>query len=308
MEPFVNYWLMNLRRLEFFHVLAQMGNVRKASEMLNISPPALSKSMKVLEEELEAKLWQRAGRRILLTDAGKRLLKRTPLLMEELRSLRDSIHAEPLSTTSVRIATFEVFSTYFLSFLNRLNWDAHNLEMHEVLPGELEKYVARGDVDYGITYMPIPHPDLDFLKVTSIEMGVFTRKGSFQGVAQAELPFVVPISPLEVVPTRIRGLDGWPEDAYRRKVRHQVTLMESALELCRQGRVAGYFPAFIVEEHNQRVREQFKLERRRSPYPGRTCRADVFLVKRKSDDENLIVKQLAKALRTLDVKGSNKEP
>lgn len=295
---------MNLRRLEFFHVLAQMGNVRKASEMLNISAPALSKSMKVLEDELETKLWQRDGRRILLTDAGKRLLKRTPHLMEELKSLRDSVHAEPSATTTVRIATFEVFSTYFLSFLNRLKWDSHNLEMHEVLPGELEKFVVRGDVDYGITYMPIPDPDLDFLKITSIEMGVFARKGSFPGIPQPELPFVVPISPLQGVPTRVRGLDGWPEDAYRRKVKHQVTLMESALELCRQGRAAGYFPAFIVDEHNQRVKDQYKLERRRSPYSGRVCRADVFLVKRKSDDESEIVKQLAKALRTLDVKGS----
>ncbi len=293
---------MNLRRLEFFHTLAQMGNVRKASEMLNISPPALSKSMKVLEDELEAKLWQRDGRRILLTDAGKRLLKRTPQLIAELRSLRESIHAAPKTTTPVRIATFEVFSTYFLSFLNRLKWDSHNLEMHEVLPGELEKYVAQGDVDYGITYMPIPHPDLDFLKITAIEMGVFARKGSFAGVAQQELPFVVPISPLQGVPTRVRGLDGWPEDAYRRKIRHQVTLMESALELCRQGRAAGYFPVFIVEEHNQRVRDKFQLERRRSPYPGRTCHADVFLVKRKSDEETEIAKQLAKALRTLNVK------
>lgn len=293
---------MNLRRLEFFHVLAQMGNVRKASEMLNISPPALSKSMKVLEQELEIKLWQRDGRRILLTDAGKRLLKRTPLLMDELRNLRDNIHSTPQLTTNVRIATFEVFSTYFLSFLNRLKWDTHNLEMHEVLPGELEKYVAQGDVDYGITYMPIPHPDLDFLKVTSIEMGVFLRKGSFVGVPQQELPFVVPIVPLGGAPTRVRGLDGWPEDAFRRHVRHQVTLMESALELCRQGRVAGYFPIFIVDEHNQRVRDQYKLERRRSVAPCRIRHADVFLVKRKSDDETEIAKQLAKALRTLNVK------
>lgn len=296
---------MNLRRLEFFHVLAQMGNVRKASEILNITPPALSKSMKVLEQELETRLWHRNGRRLMLTDAGKRLLKRTPILIDELRSLRESIHSEPNRATSVRIATFEVFSTYFLSFLNRLKWDAHNLEMHEVLPGELEKFVAGGDVDYGITYMPIPHPDLDFLKVTSIEMGVFTRKAAFQGVAQQDLPFVVPITPLQGVPTRVRGLDGWPEDAYRRKVHHQVTLMESALELCRQGRVAGYFPAFIVDEHNLRVRDQYRLERRRSPYPGRTCHADVYLVKRKSDEESQIVRQLGKALRTLKVKGEH---
>jgi DNA-binding transcriptional LysR family regulator len=290
---------MNLRRLEFFHVLAQLGNMRKASELLNVSTPALSKSMKVLEDELEAKLWQRDGRRIILTNAGKRLFKRTPQLMEELRSLRESIHCDVVSTTVVRLATFEVFSTYFLSFLNRLKWDTHTLELHEVLPGELEKSVAQGSVDYGITYMPIPHQDLDFLKVTTIEMGVFVRQGEFQGVAQNELPFVVPVAPLQGVPTRVRGLDGWPEDAYRRRIQHQVTLMESALELCRQGRVAGYFPVFIVDEHNKRVREEFKLERRRASFPCRIRHAEVYIVKRKGDEETVVVKQLAKALRTI---------
>jgi len=297
---------MNLRRLEFFQVLAQLGNVRRASELLNVSPPALSKSMKVLEDELETKLWRRDGRRIFLTDAGKRLLRRTPSLVHELRGLRDSIHAPVTESPQVRIATFEVFSTYFLSFLDRLNWDTHQLELHEVLPGELEKYVAQGEVDYGITYMPIAHPDLDFLKVTDIEMGVFTRKGALSGLAQRDLPFVVPVSPINGAPTRVRGLDGWPETAWRRKVLHQVTLMESALELCRQGRCAGYFPAFIVEEHNLRVRKEFVLERRRPAKPGIPCTVDVYLVKRKSDEESQIAKQLAKALRTLNVKGLNK--
>jgi DNA-binding transcriptional LysR family regulator len=298
---------MNLRRLEYFQVLAQLGNVRRASELLNVTPPALSKSMKVLEDELEAKLWRRDGRRIHLTDAGKRLLRRTPALIHELRSLRDNIATPMSATTPVRIATFEVFSTYFLSFLERLKWDSHNLELHEVLPGELERYVAQGEVDYGITYMPMAHAELDFLKVTAIEMGVFTKHGAFEGVEQQDLPFVVPVNPINSAPTRIRGLDGWPDDAYTRKVRHQVTLMESALELCRQGRAAGYFPAFIVDEHNRRVRDEFKLERRRCFAPQCKLRlADVFLVKRKSDEESQIAKQLAKALRTLTVKGLNK--
>ncbi|MGE4132245.1 MAG: LysR family transcriptional regulator [Bdellovibrionales bacterium] len=293
---------MNLRRLEYFHVLAQIGNVRRASEMLNVSPPALSKAMRVLEDEMEAKLWQRDGRRIHLTDAGKRLLKRSPNIIQELRGLRDSLHGPEVDCRTVRIATFEVFSTYFLAHLDRMPWEHLKLEMHEVLPGELERHVSSGEVDYGITYIPVAHPELDFLKVTSIEMGVFTRVGAFPGVAQKELPFVVPISPLQGSPTRVRGLDGWPEDAYVRKIQHQVTLMETALELCRQGRAAGYFPAFIVEKHNERMKESFQLERRRSPYPSRTCRADVFLVKRKSEDESATAKQLARALRQVGAK------
>lgn len=292
---------MNIRRLEYFLTLAQTGSLRRASELLRVSPPALSKAMRVLEDEIGAKLWIRDGRRIVLTDRGKQLLKRAPKAIDELRGLLESVAANDGTggRQRVRLGTFEVFSTYFLRFLGELPWAQHALELHELLPGELERYLVQGEIDYGLTYMPVPDPSLDFLKIGVIEMGVFTRQGAFKGVPQAELPFVVPIAPLQGVPTKIRGLDGWPETAYRRKVLHQVTLMESALELCRQGRVAGYFPAFIAEEHNARVKPAYRLERRRTPYPGRVCQADVFLVKRKSDEESVIAKQIAKAFRLI---------
>lgn len=290
---------MNLRRLEYFLTVAQTGNLQRASEILNVSPPALSKAMKVLEDEIEAKLWIRDGRKIILTDTGKLLLQRAPNLVSELRSLKDGLTSKSSGPLPVKIGTFEVFSTYFLSFLDQLQWNEHALEMHELLPGEIERYLINGEIDYGITYMPIPDPQLDFLKVTSIEMGVFTRKNAFKGLPQPQLPFVIPVMPLQGVPSRVRGLDGWPDDAYQRKVLHKVTLMESALELCRQGRVAGYFPVFIANEHNKRFRDELHLERRKTPYPGRVCTNDIFLVKRKSQEETTISKQLAKALRLI---------
>lgn len=290
---------MNLRRLEYFSVLAQTANLRRASEMLNVSAPALSKAMKVLEDELETKLWVRDGRNIILTDAGKSLIKRAPVVIAELKNLKDALASDRDLVRPLRIGTFEVFSTYFLTFMDAIGCKDEPLELHELLPGEVEKYCVQGDIDVGITYMPVPDPQLDFLKVTSIEMGVFTLQGAFKGVPQQDLPFVIPAMPLQGVPTKVRGLDGWPEDAYHRKVIHRVTLMESALELCRQGRVAGYFPVFIANEHNKRVRPEFRLERRRTPYAGRTCRADVFIVKRKSMDESAMVKRLARAIRAV---------
>lgn len=288
---------MNLRRLEYFITMAQVGNLTKASELLHVSPPALSKAMKLLEEEVEAELWAREGRKLTLTDAGKALLRKVPHLMEELKKLKESLQKKDPQQSPLRIGTFEVFSTYFLSFLDRIPWETRPLELHELLPGEVEKYCAACEIDIGITYIPIPHPELDFLKVASLEMGVFVLKSAFKGIAQQELPFVIPVMPIQGVPTKVRGLDGWPEDAYQRKVLHRVTLMESALELCRQGKTAGYFPVFVAEEHNRQVRPEFQLERRRTPYSGRSCYADVYIVKRKSSTEDRTVKQLAKVLR-----------
>lgn len=290
---------MDLKRLEYFITLGQTENLHRASELLNITPPALSKAMRVLEGELDAKLWVRDGRRSILTDSGKALLRKAPKLIEDLRALRESLQENVTEIRPVKIGTFEVFSTYFLTFLDTLKWDQHSLELHELLPGEVERYVAEGALDVGITYMPIPDSRLDFLKVARIEMGVFTLQGAFKGVPQMELPFVVPVMPLQGVPTKVRGLDGWPDDAYQRKILHRVTLLESALELCRQGRAAGFFPIFTVREHNKRVSTEYRLERRKSPYASRVCTADVYIVKRKSSEESDTIKQLAKAIRLI---------
>lgn len=292
---------MNLKRLEYFLTIAQTGSLREASEILHLTQPALSKAMKLLEEEVDLKLWTANGRNIILTDAGHALLKKAPRLISDFKALKEQLHSSEEKSKTIRIGTFEVFSTYFLTFLKTLHWQERSLELHELLPGEIEKYLLEGEIDVGITYMPIPHPQLDFIKVSSIEMGVYTKKGTFKNVMQEDFPFVVPVMPLQGVPTKVRGLDGWPEDAFERKITHRVTLMESALELCRQGLVAGYFPAFVVCEHNKRMNEDYQLERRRATAIA-NCKlrnSDVFLVKRKSTEESEIIKQLAKAIRVI---------
>lgn len=288
---------METHRIKYFSAVAETGSVRRAAEMLHVSPPALSKAIHQMEDDLGIRLFIRSGRNIQLTDAGRRIAEKSRKILFDLDSLRESAELERSAVPEVKLATFEVFSTYFLSALSHAGWDDIPLTLHDVLPGELEQALVDRHVDLGLTYMPVPRPELDFLKVATIEMGVYTARGAFPGITQCQLPFVVPVSPIFGTPSRVRGLDGWPDDAYPRKVRYRVTLMESALELCRQGKCAGYFPSFVVNEHNKRVKESLQLVRRESPYKGRICTTDVYLVKRKSDHENKTLKQLAKAIR-----------
>lgn len=290
---------MDLNRLNYFICLSQSDSLQEASDILGISPPALSKAMKVLEDEMGVELWMREGRRMALTEEGQLLAKEAPKLVDNLKNLKEQILSHKIKIAPLKIGTFEVFSTYFLSFIKTLKWDDQQIELHELLPGEIEKFLVAGDIDMGISYMPIPNPKLDFLKVSTIEMGVFVKKGSFKGVDQPNIPFVVPVMPLQGVPTKIRGLDGWPTHAYQRDIQYRVTLMESALELCRQGRVAGYFPCFIVEEHNRRMKPEYQLIRKKFPGAKSSCFSDVFIIKRKSSKEDQRIKQMAKVLRKI---------
>ncbi len=290
---------MDLVKVRYFLKIVDTGSMSRAAEVLNVSASALSKATHLLEEQLGIPLVTTSGRNIVITDAGKVFAKEARKLVRDVEDLKDRLKLSAAPKSQIRLATFEVFSTYFLSALNGLGWEDQSLVLHELLPGEIERAVAEGKVDFGITYQPVPLPEIDLLKIMSIEMGVFTSANAFEGVPQAELPFVVPVEPLWGEATRVKGLDGWPADAYDRKIKYEVTLMESALELVRQGRAAGYFPKFIVAEHNRRYRENLHLARRRSHYGGRVCMTDVFIVKRRNETENSVHKQIAKQIRKI---------
>ena len=290
---------MESERLRYFLALAKTESLRKAAELLNISPSALSKSIHLLQDQLGLELIVPLGRGLTLTDAGRELARRSELILQSLDEMAQDLHdlKQIKKENPIKLGTFEVFSTHFLSVLSEVKWQERGLVLHELIPGALESAVASGQVDYGLTYMPIPFSGCEFIKITKIEMGVYTSKDAFPNITQCDLPFVAPVLPIGATPTRIRGLDGWPEEAYERKIRFQVTLMESALELCRLGKCAGYFPVFVVQRHNLKLNPKYQLERRPSPYGAKKCFSDVYIVKRVGHAEDNDLKLLAKMVR-----------
>jgi len=72
---------MDLRHARTFLTVAELGTVSKAAERLRIAQPALSRQIKAFEQELGLKLFDRIGRRLLLTGEGQQLLRDCRTLM-----------------------------------------------------------------------------------------------------------------------------------------------------------------------------------------------------------------------------------
>lgn len=66
---------INFELYRIFYVVANHSNITKASEELNISQPAISKSIKSLEEQLGGKLFIRTKKGVILTEEGKEFYK-----------------------------------------------------------------------------------------------------------------------------------------------------------------------------------------------------------------------------------------
>ena len=65
---------MDLRHARTFVTVAELGTVSKAAVHLRVAQPALSRQISDLEQELDLKLFDRIGRRLLLTSEGEQLL------------------------------------------------------------------------------------------------------------------------------------------------------------------------------------------------------------------------------------------
>jgi len=95
---------MDLRDLEYFAVAARHTSLAKASEALELSPAALSKSLQRLEAATEAKLMERGPGGVVLTGAGRLLLAK----VDRMRIALDDIKREAADIASGRTGRLRV--------------------------------------------------------------------------------------------------------------------------------------------------------------------------------------------------------
>ena len=283
---------MDINRIKYFRVVYETGSIRRASELLNMTPGALSKSIKTLEEELEEKLFLPHGRNIIHSEYGKHFYNQSTQLINTYDKFKGELYEQEIEKPFI-ISTWEVFSSYFaVNFINS-DFEQRPLKILERVPNDLENSVLSGESDVGITYAPIPHPQLDVMKICKMEYGLFSIKGQFDGMEQSKLPFAVPITVFPESPTGVRTLDNWPEDIPR-TVLFQFELLETALEATRQGLCVIFCPKFIVELQNKKLIAKYRLVE----IPTKIkVKKDIHIIKRKTYPEDSNIKKLAKSLR-----------
>lgn len=147
---------MEFRWLEQFLVIARTGTLSAAAEELNISQPALSRSMQALERELEVSLFERKGSRLFLNDCGRAacrefsaLLKSRDHMVEKLQKLSESLQVYTIgcSLLSPMIVLEELLK-------NRCT-ARFFLEADEAL---LQKQLEEGLVQGIVLSHPLSHP------------------------------------------------------------------------------------------------------------------------------------------------------
>ncbi len=292
---------METKRLFQFKCIVDTGGLVKAGELLGISGGGLSKSIRVLEDELGFKLFYRNGRDLEVTDLGRKFYDRLPEVLSAIESLVDlDKEISQKKNEVIRFVSFEVFTTYFLSDFINQNLKSELVEIRERTPGAMEELIASGEADIGITYEPIPHKGVSFLKVSTLKMRMYGVKNVYNSYnSLEELPFVIPITPLSGAPSGNKGLDGWPDHLFERNIKYKVEMMETAILLAQHGRAVVFLPEFIVNYVNQRNEKKLKLQSIPLPKKFKQITRDIYIILRKNEEENAITKKLARSLRKI---------
>src|SRR5207244_12889215 len=80
-----------LRQFEVFLAVAKAGSFRAAAEAMHLSQPALSQHVAEMERELGTRLFDRLGRKVALTEAGRVLEEHAHRLFASLASAREAV-------------------------------------------------------------------------------------------------------------------------------------------------------------------------------------------------------------------------
>ena len=81
---------MEFHQLRYVCAIADTGNFSRAAERCQIAQPSLSQQVLKLEEELGTKLFDRLGRSIRLTEAGRAFIPRARTILEQMEAARSS--------------------------------------------------------------------------------------------------------------------------------------------------------------------------------------------------------------------------
>ncbi len=145
---------MDLRQLRVFVEIVRQGSFTLAAEHLNIAQPAVSITIRKLEEELDLTLLNRNERRITLTSEGESLLRHAERILDHLASAETEMaEFRGLTHGEVRIGIPPMMSSYYFPQIIR---DFHgrypNLKLSVNGEGaaRIQRMIAKGDLDMGV--------------------------------------------------------------------------------------------------------------------------------------------------------------
>lgn len=270
--------------IKYFVTVSETLNITRASEIIGLSQPALSYSIKRLESQLGGQLLIRLKNGIQLTKFGEEFKKRAHRLLYEWEQAQNIANSESgLVQGSYTIAIHPSVALHTLEFfLPELQIDLPGLDFN-LIHGhsrEMAEKVISWEADFGIIVNPVKHQDLVIKKLFTDEVTIFYAKN-----AQNKLIYDKNLAQSQYILKKIN-----------KKINFNSALNTSNLEVAAKltaiGLGYGILPA--------RVASQYKHLKKLKDAP--IFKDEICLVYRPEKHNNSISKKIIQAIKNLSFK------
>lgn len=156
---------MELHQLDYLRAVVRAGSVTRAAAEAHVSQPSISKQIKLLERELGVALFQRAGRRVVPTEAGLLLAECAERVFDDLASTAAALaQLAGAVRGSLKVCATETVTDNLLppalAALRRERPEVHVTVEMVGTDAAIEKVLA-GEVDFALVVLPLADSRLD---------------------------------------------------------------------------------------------------------------------------------------------------
>ncbi|HTD06965.1 LysR family transcriptional regulator [Undibacterium sp.] len=281
--------MIDLATLKHFLFIARHQNLASASEQLHLTPGALSKSLRRLEEELQVRLFDRDGRALKLNLDGERLKERAAALLSAAEQLQSEFAGEK-QAFKCRIAApallhlrwgQEIAERVIADYPKaRVSFEqkTEHAALASVLSGECDVAVvttaAIEALDARLTSVPMGQTEF---KVAISAQHPLAGSGHGGQVSVQEVlrhDFAALLTPPFMSLERHAATDGWRDDIFPRTIRYRSDDLLLISQLLAGGKALAYLPDYVIRSLGMQI-----LTITGCPY---FCRQTAVLAYRKS--------------------------
>ena len=193
---------MDLKQLEYFVRVAELGSFTKASLALDVAQPALSRQVRLLEVELRQNLLIRNGRGATPTEAGKLLLEHGRGILHQVARAREELGrvrgalagrvAIGLPPSLARVLAVPLTRAF------REQLPEASLSITEGLSTTMQEWLVTGRLDIAVLYNAQPAPEIEIAPLQDEELLLVERRPP--GLAEEPPPPPIPLAEVAQVP------------------------------------------------------------------------------------------------------------
>lgn len=153
---------MNTKSLVTFKTILEVGSFQKAADKLGYTQSTVTFQIKQLEEELSLKLFEKIGRRMELTQAGKDIMPYIDMILQGAEQIGNYGKSLSEISGSLKLAIPDSILIYNMQpFMQAFTHEAPNVQLvvNSIQSGEINPSIADGTADIGINCEKDSYPD-----------------------------------------------------------------------------------------------------------------------------------------------------